>query len=214
METRVVVAYDHHVFRQCLRAWLEGEDGLTVVGESCDGQHALEEVERARPDLLLIDLWLPCLSGLEVTRRVARAGFSTRTLILSTSGSSISIEEVVRAGGFGFLSRDSALDDLSSAIRSLKRGDACSPSLGTAHGTNGSEHAPVNRNGLIGKLTSREIEILKLIATDLSGKEIACRLDLSTRTVDTHRGHMMRKLGVKKVSGLVRIAIWEGLVQP
>ncbi len=213
METRVVVAYDHHVFRQCLRARLEREDDLEVVGEGCDGTEALSEVVRSQPDLLLIDLWLRGTSGVEITRQVAALRVKTKVLILPTSCAPKSNEEFVRAGGFGLLTRDAAPEALFGAIRSIHGHEAVAlplvaslpdPVSPSSNGTDASSR----------KLTHREVEILQLIVNGMSGREIAESLGLSVRTVETHRAHMMTKLGVKKVATLVALAIREGRVKP
>jgi DNA-binding NarL/FixJ family response regulator len=214
MVTRVLLAYDHPIFRQGLRALIEEDKTLHVVAEAADAHEALAEARRSQPDLAVVDGWLRGLCGLEVTRRILQDGGAAKVLIFCTHMRPIPIAEIVRAGAFGFLSRESTREEFFAALRALQRGQRYVSSSAAASVFEALAKPPVNGDHSFSRLTCREREVLQLIAEGFSSKEIAGRLCLAVRTVDSHRAHLMNKLDVKKVTGLVRIAIREGLIAP
>jgi DNA-binding NarL/FixJ family response regulator len=214
MVTRILLAYDHQIFRHGLRSLIEQDDTLRVVAEASDVDEAVAEAHRSHPHLAIVDSWLGGLSGLEVTRRMLQEGVAAKVLIFCTHTQPIPIDEIVRAGAFGFLSRESSREELFAALRALQEGRHY-VSSSTAAGLFEALAKPrANCDLSVSRLTCREREVLQLIAEGLSSKEIAVRLSLAVRTVDSHRAHLMSKLEVNKVSGLVRIAIREGLIAP
>jgi DNA-binding NarL/FixJ family response regulator len=214
MVTRILLAYDHQIFRHGLRSLIEQDDTLHVVAEASDVDEAIAEAHRSAPQLAIVDGWLGGLSGLEVTRRMLQDGVAAKVLIFCTHMQTIAIDEIVRAGAFGFLSRESSREELFAALRALQEGRRYVSSSTAASFFEGLAKPRSNGDLSVSRLTCREREVLGLIAEGLSSKEIAVRLSLAVRTVDSHRAHLMSKLEVNKVSGLVRIAIREGLIAP
>jgi len=214
MDATVVVANEHGIVSDALRALLETRKGVSVLGQARDGHEAVELAARLRPDIVLMDSWLPRLSALDATRRIVRNGYGSRILILAIHGSGGAIEEVLRAGASGCLAKTSEAAEIFTAIDALQRGQVyLSPSI-----------AQQMMEGFLGRvpddgpprsrLTAREREVLELVAEGLSSKEIAVKLGRSTKTVESHRSALMRKLGIHKVSGLVHFAIRKGWVAP
>jgi DNA-binding NarL/FixJ family response regulator len=214
MVTRILLAYDHQIFRHGLRSLIEQDETLHVVAEASDVDEAVAEAHRSDPHLAIVDGWLSGLSGLEVTRRMLQEGAAAKVLIFCTHTQPIPIDEIVRAGAFGFLSRESSREELFAALRALQEGRRYVSSSTAASLFEALAKPRVNCDLSVSRLTCREREVLQLIAEGLSSKEIAVKLSLAVRTVDSHRAHLMSKLEVNKVSGLVRIAIREGLIAP
>jgi DNA-binding NarL/FixJ family response regulator len=214
MVTRILLAYDHQVFRQGLRSLIEEDETLHVVAEASDADQAIAEVQRTHPDLAIVDSWLGGLSGLDLTRRMLQDGAAIKVLIFCTHLRPMQLEHVRRAGASGFLSRESSQEEFFAALRALQRGQPYVSSSAAASHFDALANPSSNGNLCVTRLTCREREVLQLIAEGLSSKEIAVRLSLAVRTVDSHRAHLMSKLEVSKVSGLVRIAIREGLIAP
>lgn len=201
------------MFRDAVRALIESNAGCEVVGEASDGHEALAALEQVTPDLVVIETTLPRLPGTEVARRSKGNGSHARFLFLSTRNGRKPVEEAFQSGACGYLCKSDSAKDLLTAIEATRRGQTyLSPSV-TGHLVD----IAVGRGATEGNgssLTSRELEILQLIAEGMSSKEIAAALHVSVRTVDSHRANLMEKLGIRKVSGLVRYAIREGLLQP
>lgn len=209
---RVMLADDHALFRAGIRSLLETIEGVEIVGESRDGHEALRMVADLRPDILLLDIGLPELNGIEVAERL-RDTAGTRVLILSMFANEEYVLRALRAGAAGYLLKDSTVVELASALRSVADGGSyLSPAV--------SGHvlaAYVRRVGEDGappepSLTPRQREVLQLIAEGHGTKEIAARLFLSAKTVETHRAQLMERLGIHDVAGLVRYAIRAGIV--
>jgi DNA-binding NarL/FixJ family response regulator len=211
---RVLVADDHTLVRAGIVGLLDRLEGVEVVGEASDGQEALRLAERLRPDLALIDISMPELNGLEVATRLAGVSPKLRIVMLSMHTSEEYVLRALRAGAAGYLLKGSAVAELEVAVRAVARGDTyLSPAV--------SKHVVddyVRRTGgspdPIDALTPRQREILQLVAEGLTSKEIAQRLTISYRTVETHRSHLMERLGVRDMAGLVRFAVRAGLVAP
>jgi DNA-binding NarL/FixJ family response regulator len=215
---RVLLADDHALVRAGIRALLVGLPDVESVVEAGDGQEALVVLRETKPDLALIDIAMPGLNGLELAARVAREAPGTRLVILSMHGTPAHVAQALRAGVSGYLLKDAAADELPVLLRAVMRGETyLSPAIskqvvdgylgrGTPDVGAGADGAEV--------LTSRQREILQLVAEGKSTKEVAQLLDLSAKTVETHRGQIMERLGIHDLAGLVRYAIRTGLVSP
>jgi len=215
---RVLLADDHALVRAGIRALLVGLPDVESVVEAGDGQEALVVLRETKPDLALIDIAMPGLNGLELAARVGREAPGTRLVILSMHGTPAHVAQALRAGVSGYLLKDAAADELPVLLRAVMRGETyLSPAISkqvvdgylgrvtpdVAAGADGAE-----------VLTSRQREILQLVAEGKSTKEVAQLLDLSAKTVETHRGQIMERLGIHELAGLVRYAIRTGLVSP
>lgn len=213
MGARVVLADSQLLFRGAVRALVDRAGGYEVVAEASDGEEALACIEARTPDLVILELLLPRLAGTEVVRRAKRSGSHARFLFLSDRDRRQDVDEALKAGADGYVAKGDSTDDLLAAIERVSSGQIhFSPSV-TGHLVEialGRETAEGSRV----QLSSREREVLRLIAEGLSNKEIAVALGLSVRTIDSHRATVMEKLGIHKVSGLVRYAIREGLLDP
>jgi len=212
--TRIVLADDHHIVRQGLRGLLEAEPGFSVVGEAGDGLEAVRLVENLQPDVLVLDLMMPGLNGLEVTRQVVQRSPQTRVIILSMHASEAYVLEALRYGAAGYVLKASSAADLIKAVHEVTFGrHYLSPPL--------SEHAiaayvrKAKDATLVDKyetLTTREREVLHLAAEGCSNREVAGRLSISPYTAMTHRANLMRKLDLHGQTDLVRYALKRGIV--
>lgn len=213
MKATVVLVEDHEVLRDGLRGLIDATDDFEVVAEAGDGASAVEIVERHRPDIAVMDIWLPRLSGIEATRKIAAAG-RTRVLMLSQHDGWAFVGEALKAGAAGYLAKTSSGSTLVAALREIRAGKTyLSPDI--AERVVDAVVRPERGSGSpAASLSGREREVLQLISEGLSSKQIADSLGVSARTVEAHRGSVMRKLGIHKVAGLVRFAIREGLVGP
>ena len=209
---RVMLADDHALFRAGIRALLESIPGVVIVGEAGDGHEALRMVAEFRPDIVLLDVSLPGLNGIEVAERV-RDTPGTRVLILSMFANEEYVLRSLRAGAAGYLLKDSTVVELEAALRSIADGGSYLSPAVSGHVLAayvrrvGDEGAPAQAT-----LTPRQREVLQLIAEGHGTKEIAALLFLSAKTVETHRAQLMERLGIRDVPGLVRYAIRAGIV--
>src|SRR5688500_11626862 len=205
---RIALADDHNVVRQGLRALLEGVKDFRVVGEARDGKEMVELVTRERPDVALVDVAMPSLNGVEAARRIVRDMPQVKVLVLSMYTGEEYVREALAAGASGYLVKDSAADELTEAIRIVARGERyLSPAIAHLAGkTSSGGQSPLDR------LTTREREVLQLIAEGNSNKEIAARLALSVKTIEAHRTNLMAKLDIHDTASLTRFAIARGLV--
>jgi DNA-binding NarL/FixJ family response regulator len=209
---RVLLADDHTLVRAGIRALLEEIPEVTVIAETGDGREALDLMRKHRPDIALLDIGMPGLNGLEIAQRAGKECPSTRILILSMHAGDTYVAQALQAGVAGYLLKDAAVDELPLAIKAVMRGEAyLSPAIsrkvmdGFLHGHEGAANP-------LAELTSRQREILQLIAEGHSTKEIASILNVSVKTVETHRLNMMERLGIHDIPGLVRLAIRAGLI--
>lgn len=210
--TRVVLADDHNLVRAGVRRILESQPGFEVVGEVGDGAAALEVLAREEVDVLVLDLTMPGMDGFEVLHRAKRIRPETRVLVLSMHAGSEHVGRAVREGADGYLLKDSAVQELVAAIEAVMEGRSYySPTVQEQLSRLVRAGSPLARP--LDQLTDRERDILKLVARGLSTKEIAAQLDISPRTVDTHRANLMRKLGLKSVALLTQFALREGLIE-
>ena len=216
---RVLLADDHALVRAGIRALLVGLPDVESVVEAGDGQEALTVLRETKPDLALIDIAMPGLNGLELAARVAREAPGTRLVILSMHGTPAHVAQALRAGVSGYLLKDAAADELPVLLRAVMRGETyLSPAISkqVVDGYLGRAATPVavGEGETLDVLTSRQREILQLVAEGKSTKEVAQLLDVSAKTVETHRGQIMERLGIHDLAGLVRYAIRTGLVSP
>ncbi|HZY87141.1 MAG TPA: response regulator transcription factor [Gemmataceae bacterium] len=215
MTWTLLLADDHQMVRQGLRALLARETDLRLVGEAAEGLEAVRLAERLRPDVLVLDLMMPGLNGLDVARQVARRAPETRVVILSMHAHEAYVLEALLAGAAGYVLKESSSDELVKAIRAVTAGQHyLSPPL--------SEEALGVYSRKTGSLppdpyhtlTAREREVLQLTAEGHSGADIAERLYISPRTVETHRANLMRKLKVRNQKELIRYALQRGPQAP
>ncbi|MCG8589047.1 MAG: response regulator transcription factor [Proteobacteria bacterium] len=212
--TTIVVADDHKIVREGLIKLLETRDDFEVIGEASDGEEAVQLVLDKQPDVVIMDIWMPRLSGIDATRRLGKRGIQSKILVLSMHESRSYVEEVLRAGASGYIVKNSAYSDLLHAIDAVRSGASyLSPAITQQVVDAIARPGDASPSG-VAMLTDREREVLQLIAEGLSSKEIASMLGVSLKTVDSHRSNLMEKLDIHKVSGLVRFAIRAGLVEP
>jgi DNA-binding NarL/FixJ family response regulator len=204
----LLLADDHRVVRQGLRALLTAVAGVRLVGEAGDGLEAVRLAERLCPDVLVSDLKMPGLDGLEVARRVARSCPGTRVVILSMYADAGYVRAALRAGVAGYVLKESGLDELARAICAAAAGEryVSTPLRGEDAAALG-RPAEGQAADPYEALTDREREVLQLTAEGCSGRQVAERLFLSPRTVESHRASLMRKLGVRNQKELVRYAV-------
>ncbi len=206
---RILVADDHAVVRQGFRLILSAQSDMEIVGEAGDGREAVEMAERLKPELVVMDVAMPGLNGIEATRRLAESAPHTRVLALSMHEDSVYVREILRAGAKGYLLKDSIDRDLLAAVRAVGRGEAyLSPAISEGVLDDYRKHV----TDPLDLLTSREREVLQMIAEGKTNKDIASLLNLSVYTVDAHRGRIMEKLNLHSTSELVRFAMRNGLV--
>lgn len=214
MRLRVLLADDHALVRAGLRKLLESLPDIEVVGEADDGQAVLLLTEQLHPNLVLMDVAMPGLNGLEATTRLTKAHPQIRVLILSMHQNEDYVRQALRAGAAGYLLKDAAPAELELAIKALRRGETwLSPAV--SKGVMSDYVQRLRGEAAPGEaLTPRQREILQLIAEGHTTKDIARRLDISVKTVETHRTQLMKQLDLHDVAGLVRYAIRTGLVSP
>jgi len=213
---RVLLVEDHKVVRQGLRALLSVEDDIEVAGEVQDGREAVRLIEKLLPDVVLMDIAMPLLNGVEATRQILKLAPATRVLILSAHSDDEYVLQVIEAGAAGYLLKQTAANTLVMAIREAHRGGtyfsrSISKRLGELREKSmGRGNKP--RKGAV-SLTSREREVLQLIAEGMGNKQTAAELGISIKTVEKHRQHLMSKLGIHDTAGLTRYAISAGIIE-
>ena len=209
---RILVADDHEVVRIGVCAMLE-RHGWQICGTAADGPEAVSKAVQLNPDIVILDLGMPKLNGMEAARRILRHNPSCRILILTLDGSEQTVRAALTAGVCGFLLKSDLVEDLPVAINVLQRGGVYFTNAVTQMMLEGYLAGPRRSDSARRSLSSREREIVQLIAEGSCSKEIAVRLNLSVKTVETHRTNIMRKLGIHTISGLVLYAIQNHLIQ-
>jgi len=208
---RVLLADDHALVRAGMRALLGEVPGIEVVAETGDGREAMRLTRERRPDIALLDISMPGLNGLEVVARIAHDHPATRVIIVSMHGDDESVRRALAAGAAGYLLKNSDRRELELALRAVARGDTwLSPAL-TKRVVAAYMQGASPPAGEV--LTPRQREVLQLVAEGHSNKEIASRLNVALKTVETHRTELMERLGIHGVASLVRYAIQVGLVR-
>lgn len=212
---RIVVADDHAVVREGVRRVLADEPGFSVVGEASSGGEVLRVIEETRPDVVLLDLGLPDIGGLEIVSRLRQEGSRPRVLILSMHDEKEYVVRAVGSGVDGYLLKDEAEPKmLREAVRAVYGGDSYFSVTAAAAlaGAVRSQTAASLEPDPLDELTDRETEVLCLVASGHTNKEMAAQLGISRRTVETHRENLMRKLSIHSVAGLTRFALEHGLL--
>ena len=215
-QIRVLLVEDHNVVREGLRSLLAAEDDIEVVAEVRNGRAAVKLIEKLLPDVVIMDIAMPLLNGVEATRQILKLVPATRVLILSAHGEDEYVEQVLAAGAAGYLLKQTGANILVKAIREAHRGGTFfSPSISKRLGdlrerSVGRGNRP--RKGAT-RLTSREVEVLQLIAEGMGNKETAAQLGISIKTVEKHRQNLMGKLGIHDTAGLTRYAISAGIIE-
>jgi DNA-binding NarL/FixJ family response regulator len=210
---RIVLADDHHVVRQALRTLLQAEPRFVVLDETADGLKAVDMVERLKPDVLVADLTMPGLGGIDVTRQVAKRSPATRVIILSMHASEAYVLEALRCGARGYVRKDGTAADLIRAIRDVADGHLyLSPPFSDRAIELYRQKAAEAEADPYDNLTDREREVLHLAAEGHGNTAIAERLGISPRTAETHRANLMRKLGLRGEADVVRFAVRRGIV--
>lgn len=213
---RVVLADDHTIFRAGLRALLELERDMEVVGEAATGDEAVDQARKLRPDVVIMDLSMPGTNGLEATRRIAALELGVRVLVLTVHAEEEYLVPVVDAGASGYVTKASADRDLVDAIRTVARGEVYLPARAATLLLQQYRLAEDDGEGDsrgLRDLSSREKEVLALTAEGFSSSEIGEKLFISPKTVDTYRSRIMQKLGLNHRSELVRFALRVGLLR-
>jgi len=206
---RILLADDHAMVRQGFRMILSSQPDMEIIGEAGNGKEAVEMTAKLLPDVIVMDVAMPELNGIEATRKIIASLPRSRILALSMHKDSVYVREILRAGARGYLLKDSIDSDLLAAVRAVAKGEGyLSPAISDAVLTDYRKHvtAPLDL------LTSREREVLQMIAVGKTNKDIANELKLSVYTVDAHRGRIMEKLNLHSTGELVRFAVRNGLI--
>jgi len=210
---RVLVADDHALFRAGIRKLLQSFEGIDVVDEAADGHEAIRLSATHRPDVLLMDIGMPGLNGVEAAARLTREGPRPRVIILSMHTGEEYVLRAIRAGAAGYLLKDAKPAELEAAVRAVARGEIyLSPAISRYLVEDYVRRGSIER-GPLDRLTPRQREVLQLIAEGNTTKAIAAKLGLSTKTVETHRAQLMERLDTHDIAALVRLAIRLGLVE-
>jgi len=216
---RILIADDHEVARRGIRSVLESHPGWEVVAEAKDGRETVELAVRTQPDVVLLDIGMPNLNGLEAARQILAASPDIAILILTMHDSDQTVREVLRAGARGFLLKSDAGRDLVAAVEALENRRTFFTTrvsqmvLEGFLDRNGRHFVPPEKDTPNDVLTAREREVIQLLAEGKTSKEVAVTLNLSVKTAETHRTNLMRKLGLHSVADLTRYAVQNGIVQ-
>jgi two-component system response regulator NreC len=211
--TRVLLVDDHAMFRAGIKALLQADGRVEVVGEASTGDEAVDRVRELKPDVVVMDLAMPGSNGLEATRRISALGLDTNVLVLTVHAEEEYLVPVVEAGASGYLTKTSADTDLLEAIRVVARGQVFLPPSAATLLLRRYKDAEAEGSVGLGDLSSREQEVLALTAEGFSSREIGLKLFISPKTVDTYRARIMDKLGLSHRSELVRFALRVGLLK-
>jgi len=212
----VLLAEDHMIVREGFRKMLELEDDFEIVGEAQDGRAAVALAKKFRPEVVLMDIAMPLLNGLEATRQVLKAVPATKVLMLSAHSDDAYVKNATDSGAMGFLLKQTSAHDVCRAIREVQKGKTFfSPSISRRQERINPKS--LSRAGVLKKkiseLTSREMEVLQLIAEGKANKETASELGIGIKTVEKHREHLMEKLDIHDTAGLTRYAISAGVIE-
>jgi DNA-binding NarL/FixJ family response regulator len=210
----VLLADDHTIIREGLRSLLEGPGNIEVIGEAEDGREAMRQVEQLRPDVVLMDIAMPGLNGLEATRQIKRRFPEVKVLILTMHTAEEYIAQILRAGASGYVVKRAAVTELVAAIQAVHRGNAfLSPAISEKVIEGYLKQAPPgDESERYNPLTEREREVLQLIAEGCTSREIAERLVITENTVRAHRANLMSKLGLHNTAELTQYALRKGFI--
>lgn len=212
----VLLAEDHMIVREGLRKLLEAESDIEVVGEADNGRQAVDMTRKLRPAVVVMDIAMPLLNGLEATSQIRQAVPEAKVLILSTHSDDAYVERVMALGAAGYLIKQTSAQFLSEAIREVQKGNTYfSPAVAkkVRHQTQKSLDRKGRLKAKAVRLSQREVEVLQLIAEGEANKQIAVELGISIKTVEKHRDHLMRKLDIHDTAGLTRYAIEAGIIE-
>ena len=212
----ILLAEDHVIVRQGLCALLNADKSFRLVGEAHNGREAVDMAVTLKPDVIVMDIAMPILNGLEATRQILTANPAAKVLILSAHSDDAYIERMSLAGVSGFLEKQTSAEILTKAIKEVAKGHTFfSPSIAKRMGNN--PGGPRDRDGILkpnaSRLTSREAEVLQLVAEGAANKQVAAALGISIKTVEKHRQHLMDKLNIHDTAGLTRYAIASGVIE-
>ena len=212
----VLLAEDHQIVREGFRSLLKHEGDIEVVGEAETGRQAVQLTRKLRPAVVVMDIAMPLLNGLEATRQIRKDCPDTKVLILSAHSDDAYVDQVTGLGASGFLLKQTSSHNLATAIREVQKGNTFfSPAISKR--LNGGKKKSLDRVGQLKKkanrLSSREVEVLQLIAEGKPNKQAAAELGVSFKTIDKHRQHLMSKLNIHDIAGLTRYAIAQGIIE-
>jgi len=211
MKLRIILVDDHAIFREGLRALLEGEQGMEVVAEADNGREAVRLAQELSPDVVVMDLTMPGINGVEATRRIISAAPKIKVIALSMHADRRRVADMLAAGASGYLLKSSVFDELIEAILAvIKHGNYLSPPVAGPIVQDYLKKSSLEKT-TTSSLTPREREVLQLLAEGNSTKEAAYLLDLNVKTIDTHRQRIMKKLDIHNLADLTKYAIREGL---
>ena len=212
MFTRVLLVDDHDVVRSGFRSLLQKQSGIKVVGEASDGREAVRLAKALRPDVIVMDVAMPGLNGVDATRHITLDRPETRILALSMHPGRRVVTNMLRAGASGYLLKTCALEELIRAVRAVASGHTyLSPDIAGTVVKDYVQHAAIEMDGQSTILSDREREVLQLVAEGLTTKAIAARLNVTIKTIEAHRHNIMGKLNLRSVAELTKYAIREGL---
>jgi DNA-binding NarL/FixJ family response regulator len=213
-ELRILIVDDHEMVRRGLRSILEGHSDWVVVGEAVTGREAVEKAEALKPQVVILDISMPELNGLEATRGILKAVPDAHVMVLTQHDAEEMVRAFLQAGAQGYLMKSDAARDLIPAVESLRNGRPFFTPRVARMVLDGYVKSLTAEGGPPADLTPSERQIAQLLAEGKSNKEVAAVLDINVKTVETHRAHIMRKLGLHSVSGLVRYAVRNNMLQP
>lgn len=211
---RVMIVEDHALVRAGMRALMEKIEGIDVVSAVGDGWEAVKAVQTDAPDLVLMDIAMPELNGLDATSRIVKESPATRVILLSMHANEEYLQQALQSGASGYLLKGAELAELELAIKTVSRGESYLTPAVAKYAIEAYREKSDGPTGPLAKLSMRQREILQLIAEGHTTKDIAQRLNVSVKTVETHRAHLMERLEIHDVPGLVRFAVRVGLIQP
>ena len=213
-QLRVMIVEDHALVRAGMRALLQKIEGIEVISDVGDGWEAVKAVQTEAPDLVLMDIAMPGLNGLDATSRIIKESSTTRVILLSMYANEEYFQQALQSGASGYLLKGAELAELELALRTVSRGETYLTPAVAKYAVDAYRTKSDGVSSPLAKLSSRQREILQLIAEGQSTKNIAQRLNVSVKTVETHRAQLMERLEIHDVPGLVRFAIRVGLIQP
>jgi two-component system response regulator NreC len=212
---RILIADDHAVMRAGLRLLLNSQEDMQVVDEAGDGWQTVEKAVALRPDIVLLDITMPGLSGLEAARQIRQQAPEVKLLVLTMHDDEAYLRQFLQIGAAGYMVKKAADTELVAAIRAVHRGESfIHPSLTRVLIDRYLQQPQVKAKGRVEELTPRETEVLRLVAQGYTSQQVADQLSISVNTVETHRAHIMEKLGLRGRAQLVRYAIARGLLAP